>query len=165
PARRRPAAEAEPGAPSRRTRRTAVVVAAVLGVLLLGAGTGWAYVRSQYYVGVDEGRVAVFRGVTGSVAGIPLSDVERRTDLDMERLSEIETERLQEGIVAADEPDAERIVARLEEAAAADCADAADAAGVLPAGCPALPVPTPSLTVPSVPSPSVPVVAPSVLPS
>ncbi len=122
-------------------RRSALLLLGLLVVLVLGAGTGWAYVRSQYYVGVDDGRVAVFRGVTGSVVGLHLSDVEERTGMTVDSLSEIDAERVRKGIVAADRSDADRIVERL-------------GAGIEPD--PVLPGPVTTPSAAPVPSPSVP---------
>jgi len=100
---------------SRRLGRTAVVSAVVLALLAVGAGAGWAYVRSQYFVGMHDEQVAIFRGVTGSVAGVRLSSVEATTDLSSERLDGIVLNQLENGIVAADRDDAQSIVDRLEQ--------------------------------------------------
>ncbi len=95
--------------------RTVLVAALVLGLLAIGAGTGFAYVRSQFYVGVDGQQVAVYRGVTGSVAGMSLSSVAARTELATERLDTLARSRVERGIVAKDRSDALQIVARLED--------------------------------------------------
>jgi protein phosphatase len=86
-----------------------------LGLLVAAAVGGWAYVRSQYYVGVDGDDVAIFRGVHGSVAGVEFAEVAERTDLTTQRLDRLARSRVQRGIVARDRPDAEQIVARLED--------------------------------------------------
>jgi len=58
----------------RRTRRRRVAAAVVLLVLLAGGAlAGYVWVLRQYYVSAEpDGRVAIFRGVTGEVLGIPL---------------------------------------------------------------------------------------------
>ncbi len=86
-----------------------------VGLLLAAAVGGWAYVRSQYYVGVDGEEVAIFRGVSGSVAGVDFAEVAERTDLTTERLDRLALSRVERGIVAKDRPDAEQIVTRLED--------------------------------------------------
>lgn len=64
------------GSGSRR-RKGAWIVIAVVVVLGVGAIIGSIFwVRSQYFVGVDEGQVVVFRGVDGSVLGLQLSTVQ-----------------------------------------------------------------------------------------
>lgn len=96
-------------------RRTALVTLLVLGLLAVGTGAGWAYVRSQYYVGVDGEQVAIFRGVDGAVGPVRLSSVEERTALTTERLDPIAANRVEQGIVAADRAAAQEIVDRLEQ--------------------------------------------------
>jgi protein phosphatase len=125
----RPPAAAAPGHPRR--RRTALVVLAVAVLLAVGGVATSAYVRSQFYVGVDAGHVAIFRGVQGSVAGVDLGQVEERSTLSATRLSPLEQQRLHDGIVASSQRDARTIVQRL-------------IASVCPTGAPT-PVPMPSL--------------------
>ncbi len=56
-------------------RRWLIVAGLVVLVLLVGALIGRAWIRTNYYVGVRDGQVAVFQGVTGSIFGIPLQGV------------------------------------------------------------------------------------------
>ena len=122
--------------PRRRRRRTLISLLAVGLLLLVAAGAAFAYIRSQYFVGLDGQDVAVFRGVTGSVAGIPFAAVAERTDLSGAGLSEVDHDRIERGIVAADKADAERIVRALE--------------GQLPGTCPTPgPAPTGAATGPT----------------
>jgi protein phosphatase len=101
----------------RRGRRTGIVASLVVLLLVAGAGAGWAYVRSQYYVGADGTQVAVFRGVTGHVAGVDLSSVEERSDLRTDQLGELDATRVQKGIVAKNRDDARQILDRLKSLA------------------------------------------------
>jgi serine/threonine protein phosphatase PrpC len=168
PARTVPAAEARP---RRRLGRTAALTALVVGLLLAGAGAGYGYVRSQYYVGVDDGHVAIFRGVTGSVAGLRLSGLERRTDLGTERLDRLAVSRVEQGIVAADRRDAERIVEVLESTFPQCLATAVPTPRVetLPTAATAVPSPpvgTPSpAAAPALPTPAAAQTAPSTAPA
>jgi protein phosphatase len=100
-------------APSKARRRTLIGLAVLVVLLAVGTTIGYSYVRSQYFVGLEGGNVAVFRGVHGSVAGISLNSLENRTVLNADRLSEVERDRLEDGIVARDERDAQAIVERL----------------------------------------------------
>ena len=110
----RPVAAPAAVEPRRHGRRLAVV-AGLVGVLLLAAaGAGYAYVQSQYYVGADDGQVAVFRGVNSSVAGVELSSVDERSDLSTDQLGELDAARVEKGIVAKSKSDAQQIVARLK---------------------------------------------------
>ena len=104
-----------PARPARNRQRLALASVLVLALLAAGAVAGYTYVRSQYYVGVRGGEVAIFRGVTGSVAGIDLSSVAHQTSLATERLDGLDRSRVERGIVARDRPEAEAIVARLED--------------------------------------------------
>jgi protein phosphatase len=100
--------------PRRHGRRLAVLASLVVLLLVAGAGGGWAYVRSQYYVGADGRQVAVFRGVSGHVAGVDLSSVEERTDLRTDQLGELDAARVEKGIVAKSKADAQQILERLK---------------------------------------------------
>jgi protein phosphatase len=143
----------EPVESPRRHGRRLGVLAVITGLLLLaGAGAGWAYVRSQYYVGAADDHVAVFRGVTGSVAGLDLSSVQERTDLQTDELGELDAARVRKGIVAKDRADAERIVQRLKTIAST-CAKPTPSA---------VPTPSAAAPLPSVsPAPAPVVVAPA----
>ena len=150
--------EASDGAPvmaprSGRPRRRTLLGLLVVVVLALGAaGAAFSYVRSQYYVGLDGATVAVFRGVTGHVAGLSFATVADHTDLQGAGLSQLDRDRLERGIVAADRADAEQIVRRLESRIGGPCPTSP--------GSPT-PVPTPVATaVPLAPTPG-PSTAPS----
>jgi serine/threonine protein phosphatase PrpC len=118
--------------PRRRGKRTALV--ALLAVVLLAAGAAatLAYVRTQFYVGVEGEQVAIFRGVTGDVAGLSLSSLDTRTDLTVDRLDALAVSRVERGIIAEDRDDAEQIVARLEQTFPEECADDSAAAEPTP---------------------------------
>ncbi len=62
--------------------------ALVLLVLLLGGGAygAWWYNQQQYYVGVQDGYVAIFRGTNQSLAGISLSSLLTRSTLKVSQL-------------------------------------------------------------------------------
>ncbi len=152
PAAPRAAADAAPGssraAPGRGRRATRLVLGALVALVAL-AGAGWAYVRSQWYVGADETRVTVFRGVSGSVAGVELARVEQRTELSVDQLSELDREGVRRGIRATSPADAQRILQTLQERA-------------LPAVQPAVPTsPLPPLPPVSTSSPVAPAPVPS----
>ena len=157
-----PAAPPGPKSPGRAGRRVLVVAAVTAVVVALGAVAGWAYVRTQYYVGADQQHVAIFRGVSGSVAGIDLSSVATVSDVGVDRLGELDAARLEKGIVAKDRSDAERILQRLT-AQAVPCPTATPTPSPTAAPAPRFPTapavgstaaPTPKAPVPtSCPSP------------
>ena len=59
-------------------RRTAFALALVV-LLAVGATASVLWVRTQYYVGQNNGQVVVFRGVDGSLLGVDLSAVEENS--------------------------------------------------------------------------------------
>ena len=111
-------------------RRRLLLATGGLLVLALAAGSAWNYVQAQYYVGVQEGRVAVFQGVRGSFAGIALSRLDETTAVEIGQLSGLAATQVDRGIVAADRTTADQIVARL----------AREANGFCPSAAPALPI-------------------------
>ena len=117
----RPAEDAHPapaalaGPPSRRGRRTAVAGLVVLGLLAAGATAGYAYVRSQYYVGEHDGAVAVYRGVSGSLAGLRFASLESQSALPVDELDDLTRSQVEDGIPASDRADALAILARVRD--------------------------------------------------
>ena len=117
---------------SRRIVRWALASAIGLVLLLASiAGLGAWWWSNQWYVGVQDGRVAVFQGVSGTIAGIPMQSLEQETDTMVASLPTFDVELVTRGIVAADEADAQRIAGELS-ARALECEQPRP-----PAGCPA----------------------------
>ncbi|WP_182112575.1 MULTISPECIES: PP2C family serine/threonine-protein phosphatase [unclassified Actinotalea] len=88
--------------PVRRRRR--IVAAAVVVVLLALIGTagwlGYRWTQDQYYVGIDDGRVAVFRGIPQTIGPIPLSSVVETTPTRVADLPGFMQDRLEQTIPA-----------------------------------------------------------------
>jgi protein phosphatase len=76
---------------ARRGRRRWPIVSAALALLVLLVGGGgygfWRYNQSQYYVGEENGFVAIFRGTNQSLAGISMSSLVQRTTLSVSQLT------------------------------------------------------------------------------
>jgi protein phosphatase len=100
-----------------RRRRRLVVAAVVIAVLAVGATTGYAWTQRQYYVGVAEGQVAIYRGVDANIAGAKLSHVAERVPLAVSTLPDFERKRVADGIHAKSVADARQIVERLRPTA------------------------------------------------
>jgi protein phosphatase len=102
-----------PQAPRRFTWvRRLMALAVLLGLAWVAVASAYWWTQQQYYVGEDDGRVAVYRGIDG----IPgLSSVYRTTDLDVEDLPDNAQSDLDEGIAADDYEDAVSIVENLAE--------------------------------------------------
>jgi protein phosphatase len=62
----------------------------------------WVY--QQYYVGVHDGRVAIFQGVRGTVPvlGIALNEVAQPTDVALNDLPESLRQQVEDGILVRD---------------------------------------------------------------
>ncbi|MEV4753901.1 BofC C-terminal domain-containing protein [Micromonospora sp. NPDC049559] len=131
--------------PRRHPVRTAALLVVLLGLVGGGLWFGWNYTQRQYYVGAtDDGRLAVFRGVPGQIAGFDLSSVHSTSDAQLNDLTAAAQEQVKQGITAKDEPDAER---RLAELTSEDPANPN-----LKPTCPPSPTATPS-TVNGTPAP------------
>ncbi|MFS8478329.1 MAG: PP2C family serine/threonine-protein phosphatase [Micromonosporaceae bacterium] len=100
--------------PKRHPVRAAVLLLVLLGIFAGGLWGGWRWTQRQYYVGVtDDGMVAVFRGVPGEIAGLPLSSVHERSGTRVEDLTKITQDTVRQGIQADDESDAKQKLAEL----------------------------------------------------
>ncbi|MGH3683273.1 MAG: PP2C family protein-serine/threonine phosphatase, partial [Natronosporangium sp.] len=129
------AAEDEPDRPPRHPVRNAVLLSVLLALLAGGLWYGWSVTQSGYYVGAtDEGRVAVFRGVPGRVAGLDLSSLHTSSEYAVDDLRQHAQDRVRNGTIRADNADdAEQRMAEL-------------LAGELKPVCPRSPSPTPGRT-------------------
>jgi protein phosphatase len=114
PARPRPPDEPPVDAP-RGHRRSLVLGSLVALVVVAALGLiSWWYLQHQYYVGASkDGRVSVLRGVSGSVSGVSLHSVAQESNIRLDDLQPVTRRQVLEGIQAADRPDADRILTRL----------------------------------------------------
>jgi protein phosphatase len=123
-------------APWSRRRRIIAWTVGVIGVVLialiaaLAAGSAW--VRSQWYVGVSNGSVAVFQGVSTFPA---LSSLVTVTDIPVADLPPLEAGLVTNGISAQGQDGADAIVAGLRDRACISVPR--------PAYCPPAPMPGP----------------------
>ncbi|MEZ0577569.1 PP2C family serine/threonine-protein phosphatase [Nocardioides sp. MH1] len=102
-----------PQAPRRFTWvRRAMALAVVLGLAWVALASAYWWTQQQYYVGEDDGHVAVYRGIDG----IPgLSSVYRTSDVQVGDLPDNAQSDLDEGITADDYEDAVSIVQNLAD--------------------------------------------------
>ncbi|MEP6696250.1 MAG: PP2C family serine/threonine-protein phosphatase [Pseudonocardiales bacterium] len=117
PARPQQPVEPVPIVPDDRLRRRLIWGLSGLAVVIaLAAVTwaGWAYMLSQYYVGsTPDGAVAVYRGVSGGVAGIDLHRLDRKSGMLLSDLQPAARGQLHSGITATSSRNADQILDRL----------------------------------------------------
>jgi PPM family protein phosphatase len=116
----RPAPERrpEPSRPgSRRVgRKVGIWTGVTLAIVALGVVGLRVYLDTQWFVGVSNGRVAIFRGVPAEVAGLELHSVVVETSIPAEQAESIGFYRgLPDGITADDRAGAEAIVESIRE--------------------------------------------------
>jgi serine/threonine protein phosphatase PrpC/predicted nucleic acid-binding Zn ribbon protein len=101
----------------RRARRRKIIWLTVLVLAVLAVITivvlAYQWTQSLYYVGADDGRVAIFQGVQQGIGPIPLSSVYERTDIALENLPTFTRESVETTISADDLAEARSIVERL----------------------------------------------------
>ncbi|WP_375401581.1 Stp1/IreP family PP2C-type Ser/Thr phosphatase [uncultured Amnibacterium sp.] len=83
-----------------------VVIGALVAVI-----AGYSYTQTQYYVGFDGDRVAIFQGVQPQLGPIRLSHVKEETDLTRDDLQQFYRARVSAGVQASSLADARTIVA------------------------------------------------------
>ena len=93
-------------------RQVAAALVGALIVAILGGVGSVFYLRHQWYVGVDHGRVAILHGVPGRVLGVGLHTVDERYG-SVSDLAAVDAADVQKGIPASDEAQAKLIVSRL----------------------------------------------------
>ncbi len=137
-ARRAAAADAQEQSRSSSRRGRWLVIAIVAILVVAGLATAAVVTRtwlgSRWYVAVNgsagTGTVGVYQGVQGSLVGVPLSDLWSDSGLQVGTLPYFDQELVSKGIPAANEIDAQRIVAELQSRAA-ECQTL-----MPPTGCP-----------------------------
>jgi PPM family protein phosphatase len=84
---------------SSRRRWPVMTTLIALFVLLIGGGliVGYEVVRSQYYVGSDGGKVAIFRGIHDKVLGFSLFSVYQATNIPVSGITAGAAQELQRG--------------------------------------------------------------------
>jgi protein phosphatase len=100
-----------------RRRWPIVTTVLVVLVLLIGGGlyVGWRYVQGQYYVGVQNGNVAIFRGVNQNLAGISLSSLVQRTDTPLTQVVAGSRGMISQTIPASSLSGAQSVVAGIQQ--------------------------------------------------
>ncbi len=98
--------------------RYSLIVGVALLVLLAGAVALYRASQSQYFVGVSDDRVAIYRGVDADLPFISLNSVAYESDIRLSTLSSVNRDLVMEGIEARDRADADATLARLRSVSA-----------------------------------------------
>lgn len=93
-----------------------VVIVLLAAAIAAGLFFGYRWTQTHYYVGVSDGRVAIYQGVQQSIGPIVLSSVIEETTIDVDDLPGHNRSSVEETINADDIQDAHRIVDRLANA-------------------------------------------------
>ncbi|MFV2145537.1 PP2C family protein-serine/threonine phosphatase [Isoptericola sp. G70] len=93
-------------APKRRPWIGVLVILAVLGGLGYGAWWAYGWTQEQFYVGVADGQVAVYRGIPQSAGPLTLSQPVRLTGTPVDELPAYWSDRLDGTIRASSEAEA-----------------------------------------------------------
>ena len=92
---------------ARKTKLTVALVLVLLAALIAGAGYAFSYwTNTAAYLTEHDGKVAVYRGVPGSILGLTFSELEETTDVNVDDLQPGLANRLREGAVTADSVEA-----------------------------------------------------------
>ena len=105
---------------ARKTKLSIALVLVLLAAIVAGAAWGTqTYLNTAAYLANDNGKVAVYRGVPGSVLGLSFSHLERTTDVTVADLQPGVANRLNEGIRVDDMEAADALVKEYEDEIAA----------------------------------------------
>lgn len=105
---------------ARKTKLSIALVLVLFAAIIAGAAWGTqTYLNNAAYLANDNGKVAVYRGVPGSVLGLSFSHLERTTDVTVADLQPGVANRLNEGIRVDDMEAADALVKEYEDEIAA----------------------------------------------
>lgn len=107
---------ADEGSRSRTARiLRGIGISLVAVILLVGGGyAAWSWSQAQVYVGVNDGRVAVFKGVDQTLGPIELSQPETTSGIDINDLPDFYRAQLDRGITMENRADAAALVDNLQ---------------------------------------------------
>ena len=105
---------------ARKTKLSIALVLVLFAAIIAGAAWGTqTYLNTAAYLANDNGKVAVYRGVPGSVLGLSFSHLVRTTDVTVADLQPGVANRLNEGIRVDDMEAADALVKEYEDEIAA----------------------------------------------
>ena len=93
----------------------AFLVAALIAIFAAAGFAAYQYVHNSAYLINQDGKVAVYRGLNEELLGMPLSSLDRVTDVDVSKLQPSVATRLNDGISAGSMEEADEIIGSYEE--------------------------------------------------
>ena len=96
-----------------RKRRRRAIIGWILGLFIVAAALFaflFFYVSNSWYVGINNGNVAIYQGVEGNFLGISFSTLEETTTVRVQDLPEATQVSLQNGIEVASLADAQATI-------------------------------------------------------
>ncbi|GAB3580233.1 PP2C family protein-serine/threonine phosphatase [Calidifontibacter terrae] len=93
----------------------------IVGMVAVAAFLGWNWTQQQYYVGENNGKVAIYQGVPQNLGPISLNSVKSTTDIPVTSLPSFYRNKVHDTMTAKSRQDADRVVSDLR-AQAATCA-------------------------------------------
>lgn len=97
---------------ARRIRQVVTVILLLLASLMV-LGIGYSYTQTRYYVGIDDGYVAIYKGINESLGPLEFSRVFERSELEVDALPFYQQQLLERSITAESLSDARRILKQL----------------------------------------------------
>jgi protein phosphatase len=91
-------------------RRAVLWVASVALVLAAASIAVRSYIDGSYYVGVNDGRVAIFHGIPADLPVFSKQDLYETTDIEIGRVAEFQRKELEQGIVVGSLLEAQEVV-------------------------------------------------------
>ncbi len=91
------------------------IVIAFVFAFALGIFAGYQYVNNSAYLIEENGTVSVYRGINDNLFGIPLSSLERTTDIAVDDLQPGVANRIKEGMSVGGIDEANRLIESYEQ--------------------------------------------------
>lgn len=90
--------------------RRALLLALIVGLLWIAGAAAWHWSQEQYYIGEEDGKVAIYRGVSTDLLGLHLSSTYERTNVDVSTIPEAYQAQVRDGVHQDSLADAEAVV-------------------------------------------------------
>ncbi|MGO3153209.1 MAG: PP2C family protein-serine/threonine phosphatase [Galactobacter sp.] len=118
--------EAERGGKRRHRWLMPAILAVCIALFASVIWLGYSWTQTRYYVGVDNGKVALFQGVSQNLGPIKLSHVDTKTKVPLDVLPAYTQQNLENGISGASRQEALTTLAQVMVTAKSQCEVIAD---------------------------------------